>query len=108
MGRFETVTPIYENTIQKAYYNDENVLRYYDIAPVEGYVIHDKEYDAPVFDESIMDYTDEVIPGYTGGSISVGYNYDFEANPREIYAVLRGTVPENQIFGGDNNDHEVM
>lgn len=110
MSRFETVTPVYENTIMTACYNDTNVLRYYDIAPVEGYVLHDKTLDTPVIDEGTMEETGEVILGYTPGSTSVPARYDFEANPREFYAVLRSEVPENQIYGGGdvNPKPEVM
>lgn len=86
MPRYEDMTPYYANTTQKAYYNDENVLRVYEIAPIEGFVLHDRELDYRKTD----DETGEVIHvelGYTPSYLTVGYNYDFEANSREIYAV---------------------
>lgn len=106
---YEGVTPpLIENTImQKMFIN--GVHNAYYIAPAEGYVIHDKMYDEEVIDDETHEPTGEIRLGYTGGTISVGANYDFVANPREVYAVLRSTVDENYIFGGgDDNDHEVM
>jgi len=106
------VTPYYENTTQQAYYSDAELtnLLTYVISPVDGFVIHDKELDMPEYDENFNE-TGNVTLGFTGGSISVAAaSYDFEANPREIYAIPRSEVPapENQIFGGGDNDHEVM
>lgn len=100
----------FENTTMQAYYNGNNELRAYFITPNEGYVIHTNSYDTPVLDEETGEETGETLLGYTTGTISVGYNYNFEENPFEIYAVLRTEVPEDQIFGGggSNNDHEVM
>lgn len=102
------VTPVYENTTMQAYYNSENVLRGYDIRPCEGYVLHSSGLDFPEVDEETMTETGTILLGYTRGLVTVGYNYDFEANPRNIFAVLESEVPADQIFGGGNNDHEVM
>ena len=103
------VTPYFENTTQQAFYINENQLRAYYITPMEGYVLHDKALDMPEYFEGTTEETGNIILGYTTGTISVGYNYNFEENPREIYAVLRETIPDNQIFGGgDDKEHEVM
>jgi hypothetical protein len=102
------MTPYFENTTQEAYYNNDNELRSYFIEAVEGYVLHDNRFDERVVDPETGEETGEIILGYASGSISVGYNYDFAANPRQIYAVPRDSVDENYIFGGVNNDHEVM
>lgn len=103
------VTPYFENTTQQAYYNNEGVLRAYYIRPVDGYVLHSNTLDEIVVDPETLEETGEVILGYTAGTVSVGYNYDFAANSREIYAVLRSSVDENYIFGGgDEPEHEVM
>ena len=91
-------------TITEKYYN--GVLRGYDIAPDDGYVLHDKELDAPAIDE-YGEPTGETALGYTTGSCSCGANYDFAANPREFYAVLRESVPADQIFSNDA-EHEVL
>lgn len=97
------VTPIYENTTMKAYYNDSNVLRGYYIAPIEGYVLHSNSYDIDVFDEVTGKPTGENVLGYISypASIMVGYNYDFDSNPKQIYAVYEDDVPRNQIFNDD-------
>lgn len=86
------VTPIFENTTMQAYYNSENVLRGYDIRPCEGYVLHSKKRDYPEVDEETMMETGRIKKGYTDGLISVGFNYDFEVNPDEIYAELKADV----------------
>lgn len=103
------VTPVYENTTMQAYYNNENVLRAYYISPCEGYVLHSTSLDFPEFDEETMTETGVILEGYTRSVSTVPYNYDFEANPKQIYAKLESEVPADQIFGGgSNNDHEVM
>lgn len=116
------VTPVYENTTMKARYVDD-VIGHYRIYPVEGYVLHDKalDWEDAILDENgnpVMEFDPEtgapIFPtelklGYTTGSATVPANYDFAANPREFYAVLADSVPDNQIFGGGgNNEHEVL
>lgn len=104
------VTPVYENTTMNAYYNSSNVLRSYFIAPIEGYVLHSSSYDTEVIDEETGEPTGEILLGYIPypASITVGYNYDFVANPKQIYAVPADTVPENQIFDNGKPEHEIM
>lgn len=83
-------TPI-ENAIVRRVLFD-GIHRIYDIGAVDGYVLHDKSFD----------YEDEfgnVIFGYAAGTVSVRWDYDFDVNPRELYAVLASTVPADQIFG---------
>lgn len=111
MSYYVDVEPVYANTTMKASYNDENVLRTYRIAPVEGYVMHTTSYDREVIDEETGTPTGEIILGFIPypASTSVPYNYDFAANPKQIYAVPADTVPENQIYNaGGNNNHEIM
>ena len=99
---YESVIPtLIENTTMIMALNDGVPLNY-RITPNEGYVLHDKNYDEPVFDENGNE-TGEVILGYRTATAGCGANYDFEANLREFYAVLRTSVPEDQIFG--NNNH---
>lgn len=78
----------------------------YRITPNNGYVLHDKSYDIPVFDEITGEETGEVILGYRTSTASCTIA-QFNSNFYEFYAVLRTEVPENQIFG-TGNDHEVM
>lgn len=102
------VTPYFPNTTQQAYYSDTtNVLVTYRIYPNEGYVLRDNKGDWDETDPITGETTH--YEAHYKGSTSVGANYDFATNPREIEAVLETSVPADQIFGGGgNNDHEVM
>ena len=98
---YEDVTPtLIPNTNMRLRLRD-GVPYQYLISASEGYVLHETGYDYP-------DMNDETIihKGYTVGTVSCSVNYDFETNPREIYAVLRTDVPADDIFGGGN--HEIM
>ena len=103
------VDPVYENTTMKASYNDSNVLRTYRIYPIEGYVLHSSSLDVEVFDPETGESTGEILPGFYPypAFVTVGYNYDFAANPKQIYAVPEDSVPADQIFNNGGN-HEVM
>lgn len=83
----------------------DGVHNNYRITPFDGYVLHDNARDMPEYDPVTMMPTGNVVLGYTRGAASCRYNYDFEANPREFYAVPESEVPdpENQNFG-DNNE----
>lgn len=102
------VAPIIENTRMEAYYNSSNVLRTYFIYPNEGYVLHDNVYDETVMDEDGNE-TGEIRLGYIPypSFVTVGYNYDFVANPRELYTVPEDSVDSDQI-NNNEPDHEVM
>lgn len=93
----EPVTPsLIENTeMVKGILND--VHKTYEITPCEGYVLHDKRLDNEVIDEITGEPTGEVILRYYEGTRTVPASYDFVANPWELYAVLRSSVPENDI-----------
>ena len=91
-------TPIIPNTtMQMSTYT-------YFIAPAEGYVLHDSRKDWT----DIVDGEEVLIEGYTRYGGTVPLNYDFEANPFNIYAVLESEVPADQIFGGNKPETEVM
>jgi hypothetical protein len=96
----------FPNTRMEAYYNSNNVLRTYYIYPLEGYALHDNAYDAPILDENENE-TGEVIQRFTTAFTTVPYNYDFEANPDNIFAKLLSELDENQLCG-DTTEHEVM
>lgn len=99
--------PQIENCTITPFYNSANILYAYFISANEGYILHDRDFDIvetnPVTNEELSR-----MAGYTSGRCSCMANYDWEVNEREFYAVLRNEVPENQIFGGGDNDHEVM
>lgn len=102
-----TPSLIENTTMYEKYIND--VHRGYSITPNEGYVLHDKELD--LYEGGLTEDGEpigELLLGYYGGTRTCGANYDFTANPREFYAVLASEVPADQIYGGVNNDHEVM
>lgn len=94
-----------ENTSMKKVFRD-GVHVQYDITPNEGYVLHDNLYDNPVLNEETGEET--IVLGYRVSTASVAARYDFEANPRELYAVLATDVPADQIFGTPEPDHEIM
>lgn len=103
---YEDVNPsLIENTTMKRVLQD-GVNRGYRISPVSGYVLHDKNADWTDVNPDTMEET--YMLGYKRGTVTCGATYDFTANPREFYAVLETDVPADQIFGGGNNDHEVM
>ena len=95
---YEDVIPtlIENTTMQKRIF--DGVHRAYTITPIDGYVIHHKDADWTEIDEETGE---EVIKlGYKSGMITCSASYDFIANPFEIYAVPRDSVPADQIFGG--------
>ena len=99
---YEDVIPaLIENTVmQKRLRNGTHIQ--YTITAAEGYVLHDKSLDF-----TMPETEDEIHLGYTMGTCSCAAAYDFTANPREFYAVLRTSVGEDQIFGGGDSDHEI-
>lgn len=101
---YEDTTSLIENATMQIG-NADGVPTIYRITPVDGYVLHDKARDWEDFDENdnIIEYQ-----GFTRGTATCSINYDFEANPREFFTRLESEVPADQIFGGGNNDHEIM
>ena len=99
---YEDVVPtLIPNTTMRKSFRD-GVHKTYVITPIEGYVLHDKagDYPDPVTGENTL--------AFFVGSCSCAASYDFDVNPREFYAVPADSIPADQIFGGVNNDHEVM
>lgn len=102
------IPTLIENTTMVKRVNDETgALMSYRITPLEGYVLHGNSLDEVVYNEETGEETGEVIVGYTRGSITVGYNYNFEINPFNIYAILESEVPVDRIFGGGDDWHEI-
>lgn len=101
---YQEVNPslIENTTMQKRLY--DGVHKQYLITPNENYVLHDSRLATDIDIDG--NPIDPPLAGYTDTTITVSASYDFTANPNNIYAVLRSTVPENQFFGGgSNNDH---
>lgn len=82
------VIVLFPNTTAELRYSSyDNSFLGWRITADEGYVLHEITHDEEVFDE-MGNPTGEVRLGYTRATIFVGYNYNFETNPRQIYAVL--------------------
>ncbi len=92
------VEAIIPNTRMEAYYNTSNILRKYYIYPLEGYGLHHNGYDEHILDEEGNE-TGEVIQRFTTAFTTVVANYDFEANPDNIFAVPLSELDENQLCG---------
>lgn len=96
------------NTRMEAYYNASNVLRKYYIYPIEGYALHDNAYDEPILDAN-DEPTGEIKQMFTTAYTTVVANYDFNANPDNIFAVPLSELDEDQLCGvTDEPEHEVM
>lgn len=106
------ITPIIHN----------GTLRGYDLAPINGYVLHDNAGDYEEVDMFTQEPTGRIIFTYSVGSCSCGANYDFSTvtvtdengvnhtayGSREFFARPRTEVPENQIYSGSNNTREIV
>ena len=112
---YTDITPIIPNTtMQKMTVN--GVDRQYKISPISGYVLHGKTRDWIDVDPETGEET--FYRGYGRGDSTVAISYDFDNTieiegytaygAREIFARPESEVPDNQIFGGGNNNHEVM
>ncbi len=104
--REDLIPTLIENTtMQKIFMNGTHVQ--YSITPNSGYVLHDKDFDLPVYDEETGEETGEVILGYRTYMATCSASYDFATNPREFYAVPENDVPADQIFGGGGGNVEI-
>ena len=101
-------TPTIANLTITPIYNSLGNHSQWLITPNEGYVMHDKMLDEEVTDPMTLEPTGEVVLGFYAGSSSVRYDYDFTANPREFYAVLRTEVPGGSNIFNIEPEHEVM
>ena len=83
------------------------VLKYYFIKANDGYVLHDRVLDIV---ETDLFTNEEIsrIPCFTEATCSCSANYDWDANPREFYAVLKTEVPEGSEIYEIETDHETM
>lgn len=73
------------NIIYEAREFDGKVVSY-KIRPADGYKLHEKNLDEPVFDENGNE-TNKIKLGYTTRFTTVDANYDWEKNERKIYAI---------------------
>lgn len=95
----------------------------YFIEPIDGYVLHDSASDMEGFDPETGMTTGQIVFYYASGGATCGANYDFTpvqvtdengvtftayGAQREFFARPASEVPADQIYGGVNNDHEIM
>jgi hypothetical protein len=79
------------------------VMRGYRVTPAEGYVF----YDSTANDTEPDPITGEDVPVIYYKTLAyLPSNCNFDNFP--YVAVLRSSVDENYIFGGNDNNHEVM
>lgn len=88
----------YENTTMKEIRNNDDILTGYDIAPIDGYVLHNKVLDSYDYDEETGEDTELSSKGYSKNSCSVEPTYDFDTNPDEIYAIAKDDVEEGSVI----------
>lgn len=107
----------------------DGIPRNIRIYPNDGYVLHLKRNDVEDFDPITGETTTTLL--FSVGMKSVNINYDFSVvvpdtytytdengntltipiekiGAEEIYTLPESIVPTAQIFGGGDNDHEVM
>lgn len=117
---YEDIIPsLIENTVMRKGFSDgEHVI--YTIQAVEGYVLHNTALDSYAPDYETGGST--LVLGYTTAEISCNAHYAFTPTQvtavngqtvtaygsREIYAIPSTEVPTDQIFGGGDNNHEIM
>lgn len=91
-------TTSYPNLIYTVYSNGLRIL-----TAQEGYVIHPHA-GCELGDEELG-----IEPEcYYARSVYFGNGYDIANINRDYQAVLESTVPEHNIFGGKDNDHEIV
>ena len=88
----------YENTIMHEIRNLNDELTGYDIAPIDGYVLHNVVLDKRKYNPKTKEFDEEITLGYSPSSCSVQSNYDFDTNPNDIYAVKKASVGSNGVI----------
>ena len=90
---YKKIEPLIENTLCEACETSRGA-GYHRVIPVEGYKLHEKGLDMPIFDEKTGRETNKIERGYTTGFTTVSTTYDWEKNERQIYAVPVDTEVE--------------
>ena len=98
MPREPMETTYIENTTMKKVINSLGRHTQYAITPNENYVLHDIMLDEfAEYDEEGNGIGEATRLRYYADTRTVSVNYDFDTNPREFYAVLRSSVPADDI-----------
>ena len=92
----ETFIP---NTTMDRFINTSGRHTMYRLTPNEGYALHDRRLDTfeEIDEETGEGIGEPITLRYSAGDITVSVNYDFDTNPWDIYAVLRSSVPADDI-----------
>lgn len=90
--------------VYKRFY--DGVHSSYKIYPHEGYVMYSQSTDVIILPEINPETGEPITEIYycRMANLSLRYNFD----EFDYIAVLESEVPADHIFGGGNNDHEVM
>lgn len=88
---------LYENTTMREIRNGKNILIGYDIAPADGYVLHNTAYDVYEYDPEEGKQGKLISRGYSPSSSSVEAEYNFDRNPYDIYAKNRDDIDEGEV-----------
>lgn len=131
MPYIDCETSYVPNTTMKIFVNSLGRQTQYCFYPDEGYVMHYKSVDTEIYDETGVNVIGYNVL-YGAGMKSVPISYDFSVvtqdvytytdengmtvnvpiekiGVEELYTLPIDIVPENQLYGGGNdNDHEVM
>lgn len=93
MWTIQEIFDILPNIIIKAHYKDE-VLQFYQLYPVQNYLLHVPSGDSIEKDEEgnpILDENGEeiIVPYLSEGGATTLKNYDFEINPLGFEAIIK-------------------
>ena len=88
----------FENTKMLEIRNNANETVAYDIAPLDGYALHNVCLDVYELDPEKEEERKLVSRGYSISSCSIGVDYDFDVNPDEIYAKKINELDKNEFM----------
>lgn len=100
---YKSIEPLIDNTICEV--RDFGRTVSYCIRPAEGYKLHEKGLDMPIFDEEGNE-TGKIQCGYTTAFTTVGASYDWQKNERKIYAIPIDA--EDEIIDAEVTDDSEM
>ena len=92
MGENEKIILFPNTTAEKVTGSDEQFLGW-RVTADEGYVMHASTHDREACDDE-GNPTGGIMLGYTRAAVFVQHGYEFEKNPRQIYAQRESDIPE--------------
>lgn len=97
---YKEIEPKIENTIFEERVVDDKVLSY-RVRPIDGYKLHEITLDSPLFENGI-EVEGKIKLGYTKSYITIGANYNFSQNNRQIYT--KPDSEEDEIVDISNSE----